>query len=493
MSKEIVKKSEVNEDGDMPFLDHLEELRWTILKCVVAVVIACVLVGIFVVPFNDFLMYPFLTAEHNYGQDVPDPRVKSALAPFFVMIEIAFFGGLFIALPFVLYFIGKFISPAFTKKERGVLLPGIFICVALFSTGVLMSFFWMMPIFFEFSFRVCEMFNWEILYDLEAYYSYVVWMPLACGLSFQMPLIMFVLIYLEVLSPEFLRKNWRIIFVVILVASAILTPSDPLTMFLLAIPLYMLYELALLFGTKALKKKIAKRKQEEEEFDREGRQMYESYRDSVERDYQKSLEQIESDEQELEKRYNDVDFRADPNENSANYTPYSEEDDPRIVDSVATPPSENSQKSDSKNGDKLAGVAAGVAESLVFDDEDDSQLSLREIDARIAKSKPFTSEDFLKKPDKKSDEEMADGGLEIYMQAEEEAKAKMQDEDAYLDAQLGSSQGEFEFSSSVEEPQIEPENKSNSSEEAEQTSPENSEKAESAKGEESKNSENSQK
>lgn len=373
------KKNAENESGDMPFLDHLEELRWTILKSLVAVAVACVVVGIFIAPFNDVLMYPFEKAELNYGRDVPEPRVSSALAPFFVMIEIAFFGGLFIALPFVLYFIGKFIAPAFTRKERKVLLPVIFCCTALFAAGAAMSFFWMMPIFFEFSFRLCDSFGWEILYDLEKYYSYVVWMPLACGLSFQLPIIIYALVYLEVLSPEFLYKNRRFSFVVILVASAVLTPSDPITMFLLAVPLYALYELSIFLGVRTLKGKLERRKKEEAEFEEEGRRMYESYRKSVEERRLKNIESGGDDdsyagEDELEKRYSETDFKAEDRGGNPDFD----------------------EEAAAREADEAYKNCADDFES--YDDDSAAALSLKEIDARIAKRNPVKSGDFLKKP-----------------------------------------------------------------------------------------------
>lgn len=264
---DIVKKQAVDDGAEMPFLDHLEELRMTIIKCAIALVIACVIIGAFVVQFNELLMYPYLKAQADYGQDLPLPRVSSMFAPFFAMFNIAIFGGLFIALPFILYFLGQFVLPALSRRERKVLMPGMLAGIALFVLGTCLAFFFILPTGLRVSFELSELMNLGVLFDASSYYSLVVWVPLGTGLAFELPLFIVILIYIGALKVEFLRKYRRVIFVVILVFCAVVTPPDPITLFLLAIPLYALYEIAVFVGDKLHKMKLARGGDDDEEED----------------------------------------------------------------------------------------------------------------------------------------------------------------------------------------------------------------------------------
>ncbi len=283
----MAEETKTNE-GDMPFLDHLEEFRKVIIKSVIALLVSCVIIGIFTVQFNDLLMFPFERAQEIFGKEVPLPRVGSVFSPFFVMFEISIFGGIFFALPFILYYIGQFIIPALTNRERKVIKPALVASTILFVAGAAMAFFFMLPIGISFSFSISEMMNWEILYDIQNYYSFIVWVPLATGVSFQLPLLIILFIYIGLLTPEFLRKNRRIIFVVILIFSAIVTPPDPLTLILLTVPLYLLYEAAVFVGVRLLAGKIEKDRAEEEARKKEDEEYYRKYveeQNKLEEDY----------------------------------------------------------------------------------------------------------------------------------------------------------------------------------------------------------------
>ena len=283
------KKTE-NADGEMPFLDHLEELRMVIIKCVVVLALSCFIIGIFTVQFNELLMYPFERAQAMYGKEVPLPRVGSVFSPFFVMFDIAIFGGIFIALPFVLYFIGQFLMPALTEREKKVIHPAMCAATLLFVAGASLAFFFILPTGINFSFRISEMMQWEILYDIQNYCSFVVWVPIATGVSFQLPLLIILFIYIGLLSPKTLRKNRRLVFVLLLIFSAIATPPDPLTMLMLTVPLFLLYEAAVIIGSRLLSGKIEKEEKEEEERRRRDEESYRKYveeQSKLEDDYYK--------------------------------------------------------------------------------------------------------------------------------------------------------------------------------------------------------------
>ncbi|MBR4598140.1 MAG: twin-arginine translocase subunit TatC [Opitutales bacterium] len=283
------KKTE-NDGGEMPFLDHLEELRMVIIKCVVALALSCFIIGIFTVQFNELLMWPFERAQQMYGKEVPMPRVGSVFSPFFVMFDIAIFGGVFIALPFILYFLGQFLMPALTEREKKVIRPAMCSATLLFAAGACLAFFFILPTGISFSFKISEVMHWEILYDIQNYYSFVVWVPLATGVSFQLPLLIILFIYIGLLSPKTLRKNRRLVFVLILVFAAVATPPDPLTMVMLTLPLYMLYEAAVFIGTRLLSGKLEKEEKEEDEQRRRDEESYRKYveeQSKLEDDYYK--------------------------------------------------------------------------------------------------------------------------------------------------------------------------------------------------------------
>ena len=282
----------------MPFLDHLEELRMVIIKCVAALALSCFIIGIFTVQFNELLMYPFERAQQMYGKEVPMPRVGSVFSPFFVMFDIAIFGGVFIALPFILYFLGQFLMPALTEREKKVIRPAMCAATVLFVAGACLAFFFILPTGINFSFKISEIMHWEILYDIQNYYSFVVWVPLATGVSFQLPLLIILFIYIGLLSPKTLRKNRRLVFVLILIFSAVATPPDPLTMVMLSLPLYMLYEAAVMIGSRLLSGKLKKEEEEEEEERRRNAESYRRYveeQNKLEDDYYKHAYDFKND------------------------------------------------------------------------------------------------------------------------------------------------------------------------------------------------------
>lgn len=176
-------------------------------------------------------------------------RTNTPMEIISVILQCVIFGGLAVASPMIVYFIAQFILPALTLKEKKLLLPGIFASVVLFLTGAAFTFFFLMPVSLFIMIQLNEQFQFEVLWNADSYYGMLVWFTIGIGVTCEFPLILLLLVYLGVLSVDFLSKNRRLVFVVILVLSAILTPTgDPLSLFLVAGPLYFLYELAILAG-----------------------------------------------------------------------------------------------------------------------------------------------------------------------------------------------------------------------------------------------------
>ena len=227
----------------MSFLDHLEELRWTLVKSLVVFLIGFILVASFLERVSNWLRWPL-----DYGiRDNPDVLrliTTTPLAIFTVFMMVCFLGAIAMSLPFILYFVGQFVAPALTKKERGLLIPGLLLGTVLFVMGSLFAFFLLVPSVIKVSVYMNALLGFEVLWSADRYYSMLAWMVVGMGLAFQLPLAMQVPVYLDIITVEKYRSWRRIMILICTIAAAIITPTpDPFNMFLVALPLILLYEL----------------------------------------------------------------------------------------------------------------------------------------------------------------------------------------------------------------------------------------------------------
>lgn len=249
----------VSKDAEMTFLDHLEELRWVLAKCFGVFTLSCLLVGVFVFKFADLLRWPYEFALR--GQTGVDDTlyIRGFMGSFSVMIQLFFLGGLSISLPFMLFFLGRFIAPGLTAKERRFLLPGSFAAFALFLTGAAFSFWILLPAGLRASVMVSQLFGFSLLIDAPSYYGLLMWATMGVGAAFEFPLVLLFLIQMGVVTTELLKTYRRHAFIVFLVMSAVVTPTpDPITFLFLAVPLYLLYEVSIFVG-----QKVERRREEE--------------------------------------------------------------------------------------------------------------------------------------------------------------------------------------------------------------------------------------
>jgi sec-independent protein translocase protein TatC len=224
--------------GEMSFLDHLEDLRWTLFKSIGALIFGCLVVGINLKLFADWLQFPIDFA----GLDI-DLRTRQPLGVLMVMMQVVFFGGLAVSLPFIIMFVSGFVAPGLTKREKRMLLPGSIAAVILFLAGAALAFFFIIPVSLKFSAVLNKWMNIELLWDVNDYYSLVVMVTLAIGALFQFPLLLVITGYLGILPASKLRKGRKLVFVIIIIVAALLTPGDVVVaLVLLTIPLYGLFE-----------------------------------------------------------------------------------------------------------------------------------------------------------------------------------------------------------------------------------------------------------
>ena len=170
-------------------------------------------------------------------------RTRQPLGVLMVLMQVVFFGGLAISMPFILLFASGFIAPGLTPREKRMLLPGSLAGVGLFLAGAALAFFFIIPVSLRFSAVLNDWMGIELLWDVNDYYSLVVMVTLAVGALFQFPLLLVIMGYLGILPSDKLKKGRKMVFVIIMIVAALLTPGDVIVaLVLLTVPLYMLFE-----------------------------------------------------------------------------------------------------------------------------------------------------------------------------------------------------------------------------------------------------------
>ena len=239
---------EIEQEPDqMTFLDHLEDLRWTLFKSFIAFGLACILIGVFLAQFSDLLRWPFDFAVSGRDIEMSGLINTSILGVFSVIFYLLLGGGLALSLPFMLYFVGSFVAPGLNERELKLLRPACTAAFALFLAGATFSFFVLVPAAMRASIIFNQMLGFAPLWTASSYYGLLTWMVLGVGIAFQFPLVLLILVYLEIISHAQLVAFRRYSIVLFLCIGALVTPTtDPVTFILLAFPMSMLYELAII-------------------------------------------------------------------------------------------------------------------------------------------------------------------------------------------------------------------------------------------------------
>lgn len=271
---DFFNKRDKDAKGEMTFIDHLEELRWHVIRSVIAVLIGAVVVFIysdFVV--NDILFAPtrsdFISARWlcSLGQNIgigdtlcfAQVEAKflenTMTGQFIASFTLAFIGGFILAFPYIFWEFWKFVRPALSEKElkktRGV----IFWVSFLFFTGVLFGYFILTPFMVNFYFNYKLSPQIQIMPSFSDYLENLIYTTAGVGVLFQMPLLVMVLARIGVVTGRFLRKYRRHAFVIILIAAAIITPStDPFSLTIVTIPLYLLFETSIIIASRINKR-----------------------------------------------------------------------------------------------------------------------------------------------------------------------------------------------------------------------------------------------
>ena len=248
---------EVRPQGEMPFLDHLEELRWRIIWSLVAVLVGFV-VGFFVVTKFDVVgilkapVAPFLV--------ITNSRLvfTSPTEPIMLTLKLAFGVGVLLAFPVVAYQLWAFLSPALFARERRFVLPGAIVAVVLFLAGAALAYFAVLPVALKVMFGFQSR-SLSPMITADAYFGFATTVVLAFGLIFQLPLVLSLLVYLRIISAQTLVRFRRVAIVLNAILSAFLTPGpDVVSQILMMIPVQLFYELSIVFA-RVLERRRARR------------------------------------------------------------------------------------------------------------------------------------------------------------------------------------------------------------------------------------------
>lgn len=241
MSQIIPPDAEDTREGleTKPFLAHLEDLRWTLIRCVVALAAGVTLCAFSARYILDALYVPYRAA----GRDPKTLFNFGVIDPFSIHMSISVFGGLIVSLPVLLYFVGQFLLPALTQREKRFLAPIFAAGAGLFAGGVGFCYAFVLKPALQFFFSYSDYLGFTSTWTAKALIDFEVQMLLGFGLAFEFPLVILVLNILGIVSAKQLASKRRHAAVIIFVASCCIIPStDPFSLSLLAVPLYVLYE-----------------------------------------------------------------------------------------------------------------------------------------------------------------------------------------------------------------------------------------------------------
>jgi sec-independent protein translocase protein TatC len=227
-----------------PFLDHLEDLRWVIIKMAAALGTAMLLALCFRTQLVHILQGPLKAIDPRLLKSLVSLGVADSMT---ISFQLAFYAGIVIAFPFLIYFAGQFVLPALTPPEKKAMLPAVGIGFGLFLGGVVLGYYLVLPATLRFFFRDAQSLDWTPTWTVRDYFSFVTQLCVGFGAAFELPVIVLVLVRLGVLSVALLRRTRAYAFLLIFVAAAFLAPTpDAVSMAMMGGPMYLLYEICIL-------------------------------------------------------------------------------------------------------------------------------------------------------------------------------------------------------------------------------------------------------
>lgn len=262
--------------NQMSFLEHLEELRWHLIRALIAILVFAIAAFIFreflfqeiifaptrvdFVTFKAFCHLSQFTGTDAFCvEELPLTLQNRTMTGQFTMaITAAAVIGIIISFPYVFWEIWRFVSPGLYDTERKVSKGAVFFVTLLFLLGVCFGYFVVVPISINFLANFTLSPEIDNQFDITSYISTMVMIVLGCGLLFQLPMVVYFLTKAQVITPTFLTRYRRHAIVVILIIAAIVTPPDVFSQILISIPVFLLYEISIYISKVTLRKVLKK-------------------------------------------------------------------------------------------------------------------------------------------------------------------------------------------------------------------------------------------
>ena len=272
--EEVNTKNNKPKEKVMTFWDHLDELRWHIMRSLIAVVLLAIVAFINREIIFDYIILAPSTSDFATNRAlcqlgnwlsinalcIKDMKLQiiniKMSGQFLTHMYISIVVGFILAFPYVLWEIWRFVKPAMKETERKYSSGGVFISSILFLTGILFSYFLIVPLTVNFlgTYQVSESVYNQI--SLGSYISTVVSVTFAVGLVFELPILVYFLTKIGVLTPDFMKRNRKYMYVIMLILSAIITPPDMFSQILVVMPLIVLYEFSIGVSNRIYKKNL---------------------------------------------------------------------------------------------------------------------------------------------------------------------------------------------------------------------------------------------
>ena len=264
------KKS--NNSGEMSFLEHLEELRWHIVRSAISVLVLAIIAFI----FSRFIFDNILLAPKNpdfftnrllcrWAEVLENPTLCINSVPMIIQnikmagqfsatIMVSLYMGLIVAFPYVVWELWRFISPALYENERKYARGSVLWISIMFFMGALFGYYLILPLTIHFlgGWQASEQIVTHV--DIASYFS-IAYIPFASGVIFQLPNLMIFLTKAGLITPSFMVKYRRHAIIILMIVSAVITPPDVLSMMLVILPLMLLYEISIILSKRVVRKK----------------------------------------------------------------------------------------------------------------------------------------------------------------------------------------------------------------------------------------------
>lgn len=241
-------------ESEQNFISHIIELRSRLLRSAAVVLLVFLSLFAFANDIYAFVATPLLSVMPEGSQMIATEVASPFLTPF----KLAFVVAIFISMPYLLFQLWRFIAPGLFQHEKRIMLPVLFFSVVLFYTGIVFAYYAVFPVMFAF-FSSVGPFGVSYTPDIARFLDTVLKLFFAFGLAFEIPIITVVLVFLGVTSADSLRKKRPYIIILCFIVSALLTPPDPISQCLMAIPMWFLFEIGVVFAQLIEKKSVALR------------------------------------------------------------------------------------------------------------------------------------------------------------------------------------------------------------------------------------------